>query len=243
MQWLLLLQVTKITNPLGNFLLTRQASALMMLSVSACLLQRPLACAGAVQLLQTGRLPADHWDWAMGAGFSFTPEEDCSSEGEDQPKDPPKDPPMPADAPAAASSAQGAGGGEHQPEDPPMPDGVPAGATAGAASDHRLGGREQGRAAGPADGSGGGSGGGTGGAPAAVGGSDGVANGGEEACGDGELGPVHGVDLEHGFRLASADGQATPFTNYVRGCGTEPHSAEPSPSHRTALRPPVADHV
>ena len=163
----------------------------------------------------------------MGAGFSFTPDEDGSSAGEDQPKDPPRDPPMPADAAGAASSACGADGGESQVQDPPTHAGVPESATAGAAS----GGRQQGQAAGLADGSGGG-GEGRGRDPAAAGGSDVVANGGAEGGDGGELGPVHGVDLEHGFRLASADGLATPFTNYVRGCGTEvnsvtyPHSSK-----------------
>ena len=38
--------------------------------------------AGAIELLQTGRLPADFWDWAYGAGFSF--DRDEADEG-DQP--------------------------------------------------------------------------------------------------------------------------------------------------------------
>ncbi|KAK9846341.1 hypothetical protein WJX81_001906 [Elliptochloris bilobata] len=97
---------------------------------------------GAVELLQSGRLPADHWDWTMGAGFSFAPEEDEPAASPD-----------PAGAPAAASTAGGAA------------------ATEGA------------------------------------GGLGGAGNG----------GAVHGVDLEHGFRLASVDSLATPFTNYVRG--------------------------
>ena len=176
----------------------------------------PFASAGAVELLQTGRLPADHWDWAMGAGFSFTPDEDGSSAGEDQPKDPP----MPAGAPAA-SSADGGGGGENQPNDLPTPAAITATATAGAAAHGTVVG-EQGRPAGPANGIGSGDGGGTAGAPAAAAGSDAAANGGEEAGSAGDPGPVHGVDLEHSFCLASADGLATAFTNYVRGCATEP---------------------
>lgn len=127
----------------------------------------------------------------MGSGFSFTPDEDGSSAGEDQPGD------------------------------QPTPAGVPPPAIAGAALGHGAGRREQGRAAGPADGSGGGSGDGTSAAPAAADECSVAEIGGGEAGGGGKLRPMHGVDLEHSFRLASADGLATPFTNYVRGCGTE----------------------
>lgn len=60
------------------------------------------------------------------------------------------------------------------------------------------------------------------GTQAAGGGASGEA-GGERGLGR-EEGPelVHGINLQHDFQLASVDGLATPFTNYVRGCARGP---------------------
>ena len=38
------------------------------------------ANAGALELLQKGELPADHWDWECGAGFRFRRDEDAQEE-------------------------------------------------------------------------------------------------------------------------------------------------------------------
>ncbi len=38
------------------------------------------ADAGALELLQKGELPADHWDWECGAGFRFVRDEDVQEE-------------------------------------------------------------------------------------------------------------------------------------------------------------------
>lgn len=38
------------------------------------------ADAGALELLQEGELPADHWDWESGAGFRFARDEDLQEE-------------------------------------------------------------------------------------------------------------------------------------------------------------------
>ena len=38
------------------------------------------ADAGALELLQKGELPADHWDWECGAGFRFARDEDVQEE-------------------------------------------------------------------------------------------------------------------------------------------------------------------
>ena len=40
-----------------------------------------VADAGALELLQSGELSAEHWDWACGAGFSFTRDEDMQENG------------------------------------------------------------------------------------------------------------------------------------------------------------------
>ena len=42
----------------------------------------PESCvdAGALELLQKGELPADHWDWESGAGFRFKRDEDLQEE-------------------------------------------------------------------------------------------------------------------------------------------------------------------
>lgn len=39
------------------------------------------ADAGALELLQSGELSAEHWDWECGAGFSFTRDEDIQENG------------------------------------------------------------------------------------------------------------------------------------------------------------------
>ena len=38
---------------------------------------RKLVHPGAVELLQNGKLPADHWDWTWGADFRFVKDEDA----------------------------------------------------------------------------------------------------------------------------------------------------------------------
>ena len=39
------------------------------------------ADAGALELLQSGELSAEHWDWECGAGFSFTRDEGIQENG------------------------------------------------------------------------------------------------------------------------------------------------------------------
>ncbi len=46
------------------------------------LLERLCSCAGVVQLLNSGHLPHDFWDWDFSAGFSWGPDAD---EAEAQP--------------------------------------------------------------------------------------------------------------------------------------------------------------
>lgn len=41
---------------------------------------KQVLCAGAVELLQKGRLPADHWDWKWGADFRFVKDGDAGEE-------------------------------------------------------------------------------------------------------------------------------------------------------------------
>jgi hypothetical protein len=173
--------------------------------------------AGAVELLRSGRLAPDHPDWALGAGFSFTPQD---GEGEGDPGEGAAGPggagAAAAPAPAAAASKAG---GRHG-----------AGAEA-AAPDAGLGGED-----------GGGSGGGTGDAAAArARGAEGGLPQDAEGRAEGHPGPAVGVDLEHSFSLASADALATPFTNFVRGCAPRRARADglPMPGHR----PPHSVHA
>jgi len=149
-----------------------------------------------VELLRSGRLASDHPDWALGAGFSFTPQ-DGESEGEAE-GDPGEGAPGPGSANAVLVPAAAA----------PEPGGQYA------AHEARLSDRDGGAGArGDRDG-----GGGTGGAAAArARGAQGGPPQASDGRSEGRTGPAVGVDLEHGFSLASADALATPFTNFVRG--------------------------
>jgi len=177
--------------------------------------------AGAVELLRSGRLAADHPDWALGAGFSFTPQDgDSEGEGEGDAGEAAASPGPAAAAPAPAAAASEPGG-RHG-----------AGADF-AAPEARLGDRHGGGGA-RGDTDGGGSAG-----DAAAAHASGPAQA-LEGRPEGRPGPAVGVDLEHSFSLASADALATPFTNYVGGRAPPRIQAR---RHAPGHRPPHGMHT